>query len=294
MPPKSPSRIGPIKLKLSIASKPIVSTSPPFSTQTSMTRKGKEKAAKDDDEKLLVPKVELDDLEIESRALGRSSKQVILRTPELKQPYHESDTYSSVALPANGDRASLERSSRRGSSLDESSGSTTPAPCQHTVPPSPAPEPARHLAVSTTPQSAQDTPRKTVVKIPRTSGRTKGKRKKTATRPSAIPPRMLSANPSTPRLTPLPRLPTSTPATPEVHTVKLEPEMTEHAEADLVPLPLAPDVVQMSTPKEECDEVVTTGTETAKKGTKWGRLRKPLKEVFGKLIGELRRKDEVS
>lgn len=139
-------------------------------------------------------------------------------------------------------------------------------------------------------------------------GASKSKAKPPArSRPSAIPPRLLSQTPTTPKPMPPPSLPETPPAAAEV-PVKLEwqdspaaasPSVDDGSpSADPISLPLSPAGMmaeEAATPGRDGEgEVDTPTTRGGKTGGRWLRTKRPLRELVTKIIGEMKRKDEVS
>lgn len=129
-----------------------------------------------------------------------------------------------------------------------------------------------------------------------TSSSTKGKGKgkaKTAKRPTAIPTRLLSSTPSTPKnFLPLPNDDTLSPS--GVSNVK--EEEGEEGGDSLVASPATGDM-QVDTPEPGDGAAhgdMGTPTTGQKSSVKWMRIKKPLRELATKIVVDLLRRDEVS
>ncbi len=300
------SRIPPIKLRLSLTSKPGPSMTPAPAPAIA-SRKGKGKAVEIDHKTptttpsiVLRPPSAVSAPVDGSNHAGPSSRPVI----KVKPPTAELPSSAiSAESPNKTDHIEVVPSTSR---LASPKPTTTPPP--PALPPVVAHVPEPDPPLPSIP--ADDIPATPIASTsrstPKSNGRS-GKRAKASKaqaqgRPSAIPPRLLSSDPSTPKPMPPPPLPPSTPATPEVINVKFEFETEEDAEPDPLSLPMSPSGMQISTPKEEGagqeevgDEALDTSLHTRTRGGgRWMRLKRPLKELLGRLMVELRRKDEVS
>ena len=69
-------------------------------------------------------------------------------------------------------------------------------------------------------------------------------------------------------------------------------EAEEAKEADPLSQMGSPSAME-ATPKNESMEVETPETATTRGGGRWMRLKRPLRELLARIMGELRRKDEV-
>lgn len=172
------------------------------------------------------------------------------------------------------------------------------------------------LPESSTPSSSQSSRKKNGVSTPSVTkhgkvlGRPRGSTKKSklsatpkaspSTKPSAVPPRLLSSGPSTPRVPPLtPSTPirTSLPSVspiPDGVQVKQEPD---NDDVDPLSTPLSPSAMEMRTPGPEVPvEQLSSNHAYIPKATGGAvkRIKRPMKELMNKVMVELRRKDDVS
>lgn len=309
---QSATQVPPIKLKFSLNSKPGPSTSVPAATPAPVviSRKGKAKAVISDGDhtqgspsfvlKVLGANPDAVIETSEKPSQDTSSKPVI----KLYPPSHRPTT------PLRAPFIAKDGAPEAGSSTVRSP-SPIAEPGRHTVStvyPSPRastpainPSSSSEAALETTPiptRPITTTPEaSTALRTPKTgrksTGRAKGSKVNPKTRPSAIPPRLLSTDPSTPRSLPAPSLPDESLAPSEGTVVKAELGAEDDTGPDPISLPLLPSAAQVSTPKDDGEEFDTPVTGKGKGGGRWMRLRRPLRELLGRIMVELRRKDEV-
>ena len=117
-------------------------------------------------------------------------------------------------------------------------------------------------------------------------------------RPSAIPPRLLSATPTTPQRAPsvLPVAPSPSPVPPAIENG--EPIVKTEDDVDPISLDMSPVAMDTSTPRADGDvddDMIGRGTTPNDKGPTTVLVKKkPLRELINRVIEQLLKKDEVS
>jgi hypothetical protein len=142
-----------------------------------------------------------------------------------------------------------------------------------------------------TPITSVETPSKSAKATSSAKGKSKAKSTKKTKKPTAIPDRLLSTAPSTPKSSvPLPLQDTPSPGTVSVKQEDGESyPQTPHAGSPSV------EPEQMDTPMGDgMDGDAGTPTAGHKQSVRWMRIKRPLREHATKIVADLLKRDEVS
>ncbi|WWD17817.1 hypothetical protein CI109_102260 [Kwoniella shandongensis] len=291
----TPTRIPPIKLKLSLSSKPSAQAPQPLLPSTPLpaaSKKGKAKAVdesqRNGDEVNAIPAT---GPETNGKKKSGKHSKAPAQLPSTPTPVHPVDAdISSAAGPSSLRIVPPQLSeSTPLPAVESPSEKAFGSSSQHTpLPSTPTPASTSRPKGSTAKKSAKSTPRTTKAKQPTKSAL------KARSRPTAIPSRLLSAT-STPSR-PSPSLPL--PETPAPYDPAVKVESSEATSPDPLSLPLSPSAIYAETPDTpQQDEGVIdtpTGSGRGRTGGRWMRIKKPLKELLNKIMTEIRRKDDYA
>ncbi|KAK8865985.1 hypothetical protein IAR55_001135 [Kwoniella newhampshirensis] len=294
----TPTRLPSIKLKLSLSSRPPAPVTP-STPSASASKKGAFKAtdSRQDGEEVNATSTSV----AATNGKKKSVKQAKAPAQVVPHPMSTQQTNggaTSEAGPSSSRNEQLEDINdpipplaveRTTSSIDLPSSHVADLPSTSKKQAStPAPSAPGRPKGSTAKKSAKSTPRSSRPKVPTKSAL------KARSRPSAIPSRLLSVA-STPSR-PSPSLPLPETPTPYDPAVKLE--SSEATSPDPLSLPLSPSAQYGEgpyTPQQDESTIETpTGSGRGRTGGRWMRIKKPLKELLGKIMTEIRRKDDYA